>query len=107
MHRRKINQLVLEDFVGRLRIVNHLPVVVVPDNRRAAQSFQDAHLDFLRAERDKPVKPGGKAFDGLAGQADNQIGVDVDAGFAPEEMEIVGELVVILPAFDEFADFLD
>ena len=96
----------MENFVGRLRIVNHLPFGVVPDNRRAAQPLQDANLDFLRAERDELVEAGGKTFDGLAGQAGNQISVDVDAGFCTEEMEIVRELVVILPAFDQATHFL-
>ena len=101
LHRREINQLVLQNFVGRMRIVNHLPFGVVPDNRRAAQPFQNADLDFLRAERDEPVEAGGKTFQRFAGQADNQIGVDVNAGFAAQKMEIVLQPFVILPAADE------
>ena len=78
----------------------------MPDNRRAAQPFQNADLNFLRTERDEPVEAGGKTFERFAGQPDDQIGVDMDAGFAAQEMEIVGELFVILPAADELTDFL-
>ena len=85
LHRGEINQLVLQNFVGRMRVVNHLPLGVVPDNRRAAQPFEDADLNFLRAERDEPVEAGGKTFQRFAGQADDQIGVDVNAGFARAE----------------------
>jgi len=105
LHGGEVNELVLQNFVGRLRIVNHPPIGVVPDNRRAAQPLQDADLDFLRAERDEPVKAGGKAFDDFARQTDDQIGVDVNAGFAAEEMEIGRELFVILPTLDQAADF--
>ena len=63
-------------------------------------------MDFLRAKRNQPVKPGGKAFDGLAGQANNQIGVDVDAGLASKKMEIIFQPFIILPAFDGRTDFL-
>ncbi len=58
-----------------------LPFRVVPDDRRAAQSFQDADLDFLRAERDELVKTGGETFHGFAGQPGNQIRVDVNTRF--------------------------
>ena len=49
LHHGKINELVLQNFVGWMSAVNHLPFGVVPDNWRAAQPFQDADLDFLRA----------------------------------------------------------
>ena len=81
LHRGEINQLVLQNFVGRMRVVNHLPFGVVPDNRRAAQPFQNADLDFLRTERDEPVEPGAKTFQCFTGQPDDQIGVDVNTGF--------------------------
>ena len=82
LHRREINQPVLQDFVGRVRVIDHLPFGVVPDDRRAAQPLEDAHLDFLRAERDQAVEARGKTLQALARQAGDQIGVDVDAGFA-------------------------
>ena len=79
LHRGKINQLVLQNLIRRMGVVNHLPFGVMPDDGRAAQPFQNADLDFLRAERDEFVKAGGKTFQRFARQADNQIGVDVDA----------------------------
>jgi len=92
--------------VCSLRVVNHLPFGVVPDNRRAAQSFEDAHLNFLRTECDKPAEPGGKALQRFAGQPHNQIRMDMDAGFTAQKMEIVGELFMVLPPADQMADCL-
>src|SRR5437879_4269852 len=48
LHRWKIDQFVLENFVGRMRIVSHLPFIVVTHNRRPAKALENSHLDFLR-----------------------------------------------------------
>ena len=77
----------------------------MPDNRRAAQPFQDADLDFLRTERDEPVEPGPKTFQCFTGQTDDQIRVDVNAGFAAQKIEIIRQPFTVLPAADERADF--
>ena len=80
LHRGKVEIAVLENLVRRLRIVNHLPLGGMAGNGRAAETFQNADLDFVRLERDEPVEPGGKAVERFARQADDEVGVDVDAG---------------------------
>ena len=75
----------------------------MPHDGRAAQAFQDADLDFLRPERDEAVKAGGETFERFAGQSYDQVGVNMHAGFAAQEMKVVRELVVVLPAADESA----
>src|SRR5208283_2862129 len=49
LHREEIDKPGLEDFVRRMRTVNHGPFAVVTYNRRATQPFQQADLYFLRA----------------------------------------------------------
>ena len=106
LHRSEINQPVLEDFVRRIRAVNHLPFGVMPDNGRAAEPFQDADLDFLRLEGDQPIKARGKTVQSFTGQTRNQIRMEVNAGATAQELEMIGELGVILPPADETADLL-
>ena len=62
-------------------------------------------MNFLRTERDESVKTGGETFQRFAGQADDQIRVDVDAGFVAQKIKIICHPLVILPATDERADF--
>ena len=101
LHGGKINQPVLENFVRRMRVIDHLPFGVVPDDGSAAQPLEDADLDFVRAECEQPVKARGKTLDGLARQAGNQIGVEVDAGLAAEKAEVIFEPPIILAAVDQ------
>ena len=54
-----------------MRAIGHLPFRVMPHDGRATQPFQDADLDFLRAERDKPVEARAKTFHRFARQADD------------------------------------
>ena len=78
---------------------------VVAHDRRAAQALEDADLDFLRAQRDEPVEAGGEALQRFAGQADDQVGVDVDAGLRRAgSAGCLSSLVVVLPAADAFGD---
>jgi hypothetical protein len=76
----------------------------VPDDRGAAQAFEDANLDFLRVEPDQAVESGAEAFERFARQSDDEIGVNVDAGAGSEESEIVFEPFGILAAFDQPPD---
>ena len=107
LHGGEIEQLVLQNLIRRICAVNHQPFAVVPDNRRAPQSCQDANLDFLRAERDKFVKTGGKTFERFARQPDDQICVDVDTGFAAEIIKIIRKPFVILATADRCAELRD
>jgi len=63
LHRAKVDELVLEDFVRSLGTVNHLPFAIVPDDGRSPQTFQNADLNFLRVQGHQPVKTGGKAVE--------------------------------------------
>ena len=74
------------------------------DDGCPAQSFQNPDLDFLRMEGDQTVEARAEAFNRLARQADDQIGMDVNGGPAPQEMKVVGELLVVLPPADQSAD---
>src|SRR5204863_6496415 len=76
---------------------------IVADDGRAAQALEDAHLDFLRSERDQAVEARTEAFHGLTRQPDDEVGVDMDARLRAEEMEVVGELDGVLPPADELA----
>ena len=104
LHGGKIDQFVLQNFIGRMRVVDHLPFGIVPDDGRAAETFEDADLDFLRIEGDETIESGGKIFDAFAGQANDEVGVDMNACLLAQEMEIVLEAGVILATFDERAD---
>ena len=84
----KIQEFVLQDLVGRMGAVNHLPIRIVCDDGRAAQPFQNANLDFLRTQSQQAVEAGGKTFQRFARQAGDQIGVDVDAGLLAQETEL-------------------
>ena len=97
LHRGKIDEPCLQHFVRRVRAVDHAPLAIVADDRRAAQAFQNADLDFLRAELDQPVEAAAEARHVFAGQARDEVGVNVDAAVLPQPAEIVGE------AFRSFA----
>ena len=58
LHRGEINQLWSGEFrPGRMRAVNHLPLGVVPDDGRAAESLEDANWISLRAQSDQTKSP--------------------------------------------------
>jgi hypothetical protein len=63
LHRGEVKKTILKDFVRRMRIVNHLPIGVVANDRRAAQSFEYAHLNFLRGKSDQPIEAICEAFE--------------------------------------------
>jgi len=67
LHRREIKEPVLQQLVRRMRIIGDQPFVVVPDNRGAAQPFKNAHLNFLRLQRNQPVEPGAETLKALTG----------------------------------------
>jgi hypothetical protein len=60
----------------------------------------------MRPQRDEPVEAGGKAVERFAGQADDEVGVDVDAGVRAEPKEILRGFCVVLAAADPSGDFL-
>ena len=94
LHVREVDQLVLQDLVGRLRAVDHLPLRVVPHDGRAAEALQNADLNLLRTERDEPIKPAAKALHVLPRQADDEVRVHVDAGVLAQVAQVIRELRV-------------
>src|ERR1035441_5837816 len=106
LHGGEINQAVLQQLVGRVRVIYHLPFGVVPDDWRAAQPLEHAYLYFVWPQRDQAVKARGKALQRLTRQAGDQVGVDVDARLAPQETEVIIEPPVVLAALDQFRGLL-
>ena len=69
--------------------------------RRAAQPFEHADLDFVRVERRQAVEAGGETGQLLTRQASDQIGVQVGVGVPAQPGEIVHGLAVVLLATDQ------
>jgi hypothetical protein len=89
--------------VGRRAVVEHAVGGAVPGDRRAAQAFQDAELDFVRAQGVEAVEALGKTFQRFAGQAEDQVGVQVGGAVLDQPGEVGTGLVVVLAARDAFA----
>ena len=101
----EINVAVLEDFVGRVWIVEHLVFVVVLGDGGSAESFEDADLDFVWAQGNEPVEAGSEAVECFAGEADDEVGVDVDAGVVAEPAKVGFGFGVVLLSMDAGGDF--
>src|SRR5437773_3313181 len=101
LHRGKIDEPVLQDFVGRIRAIDHPPCRVMTSDWCAAQPLQNPDLNLLRMESEQTIESRGKAFQRFARQSDNQIGVNVNAGAGTKETQVVGEPVIVLPAADQ------
>ena len=86
-------------------MIDHLPLSVVSNDWRAAQSLQNAYLNFLRMQRGKAIKTRAKTFQRFPRQAGNQIGVDVNSRALAKKSNVVCELVIVLSAADPSADF--
>ncbi len=94
----------LLNLVGRIGAVDHSPLRIVADDGGAAKALEHADLDFLGIQRNKAIKTGGKAREVFAGEADDQIGVDMDAGLLAQESQVGREAVIVLPAVDAGGD---
>src|SRR5439155_25955689 len=106
LHGGEINELVLQNLIGRVWIIGHLPFEVVAHNRCAAQTLEEADLDFLRPKGYQPIETRGKTLQALAGQACNQIGMDINASVSAQKVKIFFESLIILAALDQAADLL-
>src|SRR5437016_5413052 len=89
-----------------MRIIDHLPLDAVAHDGRSAEPLENADLDFLRAQGNEPVKARSETLDRFARQADDQIRMDVNARFATQEAKVFLQPCVVLPSFDQGADFL-
>ena len=68
----------------------------VPGNGRAAQALQYAQLNLMRSQRMQLVKALGKAGQRFAGQAKNQVGVQVGVGLIDQPGKISHGFGVVL-----------
>ena len=82
LHGGEIDRRVLQDGVGRLRVVGHGKVCRVPRYGRAAQALEDAELDLVRGQRVQAVEAMGKTLQRFAGQAEDEVGVHVGVALA-------------------------
>ena len=86
--------------IGRLGVVDHAPGLGVAGDRRAAQALEQAELDLMRAQRVQGVKTLGKTGQGLAGQAKDQVGVQVGLGLSHQPVQVSQGFGVVLAARD-------
>ena len=98
LHRGKVDDAGAQDFVGRVVAVDHAPGFVVSDDGRASESLEDADLDFLRLQVDEAIKALRETFDRLAGQANDQVRVNMNAGVIAEPAEVVLDFFRVLSA---------
>jgi Glycosyl hydrolases family 35 len=87
-----------------MRAVDHGPWEIVPDDRSAGKTLEQSDLNFLGIQLHQPIKPSAETGHVLAGQADNQIGVNVNAALAAQESQVLFQPPNILPAADEFTN---
>ena len=86
--------------VGRLGVIDHAPGLGVAGDRRAAQALEQAELDLMRAQGVQGVKALGKAGQRLAGQAENQVSVQVGVRLRHQPVQVGQGFGVVLPARD-------
>ncbi len=104
LERGEVDQFILEYFVGRLGVIDHFPFAVVSADGGAAQAFEDADLDFVRVEGEEVIESLGETLERLPGQAEDEVGVEVSAGFLSQEAEVFFRALVVLPSSDSFCD---
>src|SRR5262249_17831599 len=105
LQRREIDQLILQDFVGWMRIIGHLPFSIVSNDWCAAQPLEQAHLNLLRPKRNEPVETCSKTIERLSRQTHNEISMDVHARMLAEKSQIVLQSLVILPPLNQRSHF--
>ncbi len=98
------------DAVGGAHRVRRLGVELQPigsgvaRDRRTAQALEDAELDLVRAQRHQAVETGGKARHVLAGQAGDQVHVQVGPALGAQPAQVVLGARVVLPPCDQLLD---
>jgi hypothetical protein len=104
LHGGKVNQVVLKDFVRWRRRKQQSALCGMAVDGCAAESFENAHLDFVRFKCEETIESGRDAVEVLAGQSDDEIGVDGCFGVVAEEPEVVFDFGVFLVAMDSGGD---
>ncbi len=77
----------------------------VANDRGATQAFEDAELDFVGPQRVELIKAAREAFEVFAGQAGNEVDVQVGLRVIAQPSEVVGCLAVVLLARDALLHF--
>ena len=69
-------------------------------DRRAAQAFEEAELDFVRAQGVQAVETFSEAGQRFTGQAEDQISVQVGVAVIDQPGQVFASFGVVLPARD-------
>src|SRR5262245_50582068 len=104
LHGGEVDQAGPQDFVRGVGAVDHLPGLIMPDDRRAAEALEHADLDFLGVELYQPIESSSEAFHVFTRQADDQIGVHMYAGFSSQPPQVLFHFHIVLPATDQLGD---
>src|SRR5262249_6865465 len=86
-----------------MRIINHLPVSIVPRNWRATESLENSILDFLRSKSDQPIESIRKTFECFARQPSDKVRMDMYPGLVPQKSQVLFKPRVILSSSDQLA----
>lgn len=78
--------------------------MVVSADGGTAEAFEDADLDFVGLKGEEVVEALGEALEGFSGQAEDEVGVEVGAGFLSQEAEVFFRALVVLSSSDSFCD---
>ena len=105
LHGGEVDGSGLKNLVGRVGTIDHLVLGVVADDGGAAEALEEADLDFLGAERKQAIEACGEGLEVFAGEAGDEVGVDVNAGLVAQEFEVVFDALRVLPAANALADF--
>ncbi len=65
--------------------------------------LRDPYLDFVWSEPIKSIEASSETLEVFPGQTDDEVKMDVDSCFVPEESQIGFELMIILMATDQAA----
>src|SRR3569623_722245 len=100
LQRGEIELIAREHVVRRIRVVAHGVRRGVAGDGRAAQPFQCPYLDFMRIERDQTIESRAETREVFAGQAGDEIGVEMGPRLLPQPADIMLGLLVVLTAAD-------
>lgn len=101
LHGEEINVARAQDVVRRFRVVIQPESFGVPVDRRAPQTLEDAELDLVWFVGDQLVETFGEVFQRVAGQAKDQVGVDIGLGLLSQPQQVLTGFPVVLPAADQ------
>ncbi len=104
LHGWEVQEPVGQQVVGWIWIVDHAVLGVVSCERGAAEALEDADLNFLRAEAHESIEAGGQALERFAGEADDEVGMEMGGGLGAEEAEVLRGACDVLATMDAVGD---